>query len=81
MVLGIWFWAYGFAGACKLFGVRSAKEGRVKHESIPPYEIKNSIIEGIYTFLGLCDFCHYLGFIVNFHKGFSVLSTYAWWAG
>ena len=35
MVLGVWFWAYGFAGARKLLGVLSAKQGRVKHESIP----------------------------------------------
>ena len=63
MIVGVWFWAYDcgrmvwaydmhvwFAGARKLLGVRSAKQGRVKHESIPPYEIENSIIKGIYTF-------------------------------
>ena len=59
MVLGVWFWVYGFgrmictyefAGARKLLEVQSVKRGRVKHKSIPPYEIENSIIKGIYTF-------------------------------
>ena len=40
MIVGVWFGrmicTYGFAGARKLLGVRSAKQGRVKHESIPP---------------------------------------------
>ena len=54
MIVGVWFGrmicTYGFAGAHKLLGVWSAKQERVKHKSIPPYEIENSIIKGIYTF-------------------------------